>query len=169
MGKRTVNVFLLFLENVGAGIWVGALLTFGFAVAPPLFRGLPSVTQAGGLAAQMLYRINLLEAGAAVMMAVAAVGFLVQAEQRTALRFGKTALAMLMILAFLYYGTVLMERLEYLRTVEIRDFDRFDEATRALRDEFDRLHRRYTYFAQANLFLGIGFLLLSACDRTKGR
>jgi hypothetical protein len=58
-----------------------------------------------------------------------------------------------------------MERMEHLRTVEIRDFDQFTEATRAARDEFDRLHKLYTQLARANLFLGLGFLLLSAFEK----
>jgi hypothetical protein len=165
MSRHVINAFFFFLENVGAGMWVGALATFGFAVARPVFRGLPSVTLAGSITAQVLHRINLLEAGAAAVMAVAAVVFLLQADQRTPIRLGKTLLVVLMAAVLSYYGTAIMDRLEHLRTVEIRDFDHFDEATRALRDEFDRLHRLYTRLAQANLFMGLGFLLLSAFER----
>ena len=163
--KRVVNSLFLFLETLSAGVWVGALLTFGVAVATPVFRGLPSVTQAGSITAQVLHRINGIEASAAALMAVAALVFLVQADQRTPIRLGKTVLVVLMVVAFVYYGTVLMERLEHLRTVDIRDFDHFDETTRALRDEFDQLHKRYTRLAKANLWMGVGFLLLSALER----
>src|SRR5215470_7571716 len=165
MNKRLVNVFFFFLENLGAGIWVGALLTFGAAVALPVFRGLPSLTQAGAITAQILHRINLIETSAATLMAVAALIFLFQRDQRTPLRLSKTALVVLMTMTLLYYGMILMNRMEHLRGVEIRDFDQFSETTRVFRDEFDRLHALYTQLAKANLFMGIGFLLLSAFER----
>jgi uncharacterized membrane protein YozB (DUF420 family) len=163
--KRTINGLFFFLENLGAGVWVGALLTFGLAVAAPLFRTLPSVTQAGGLVAQVLHRINFIEAGAATVMVIAALVFLAQKEQRTPLRIGKAVLAAVMALTLFYYGVSLMERMEHLRTVEIRDFDQWNEATPAFREEFDDLHKLYTQLAQVNLFLGLGFLLLSAFEK----
>jgi hypothetical protein len=70
-----------------------------------------------------------------------------------------------MTAAFLYYGVGIMNRMEHLRAVEIKNFDQIDESARAARDEFDRLHKRYTRLAQANLFLGLGFLVLSAMER----
>jgi uncharacterized protein DUF4149 len=165
MNKRLVNVFFFFLEILGAGIWVGALLTFGAAVALPVFRGLPSLTQAGAITAHILHRINLIETGAATLMAVAALAFLFQREQRTPIRLGKTALVVLMSMTLLYYGMILMNRMEHLRRVEIRDFDQFSETTRVFRDEFDRLHTLYTQLAKGNLLMGIGFLLLSAFEK----
>lgn len=163
--RRILNAIFFFLENLSAGVWVGTLFTFGMAVAAPVFRGLPSVTQAGSITAQILHRINLIEASAAALMVVAAVVFLAQREQRTALRVGKAAVTMLMALLLLYYGMTIMNRLEYLRTVAIRDFDQFSETTHVSRDEFDRLHKLYTQLAQANLLLGVGFLLLSAFEK----
>ena len=165
MSKRLLNAFFFFLENLSAGVWVGALVTFGFAVARPVFRGIPSVTTAGGITAQVLQRINTLETGAAILMVAAALVFLVQADQRTPVRLGKTALVIMMVAVFYYYGTVIMDRLEHLRLVEIRDFDHLDAATAAFREEFDQLHRLYTRLAQANLWMGLGFLFLSAFEK----
>jgi len=165
MGKHLVNAVGFFLENLGAGIWIGALITFGFAVAIPVFRGLPSITLAGEVTAQVLHRINLLESLAAGLMAIAALIFLAQRDQRTAVRLTKTLVMGLMVAAFLYYGTVLMNRMEHLRTVEIQNFDQFTESTRAVRDEFDVLHKRYTRLAGANIFLGLAFLLLSGFEK----
>ena len=165
MSKRIINAFFFFLENLGAGVWIGALATFGFAVAAPVFRGLPSITLAGSLTAQVLHRINLIETIAASLMAVAALVFLAQRAQRTLIRMLKTVVMTLMVICFAYYGTTLMNRLEYLRTVEIQNFDKFEESTRAARDEFDRLHKLYTRLASANVWLGLGFLLLSGFER----
>ena len=163
--KRTINALFFFLENLGAGVWVGTLLTFGLAVAAPVFRGLPSVTQAGGITANVLHRINLIEAGAAALMVIAALVFLTQVDQRTPIRVGKAVLAALMVLTLFYYGVSIMDRMEHLRTVEIRDFDQWSETTRVFRDEFDQLHKLYTQLARANLFMGLGFLLLSAFEK----
>ena len=163
--NRFVNAFFFFLENLGAGVWVGALATFGFAVAAPVFRGLPSVTLAGTLTAQVLHRINLMEMICASFLVLAALVFLAQREQRSRLRIAKTVVVGLMVAVFSYYGTTLMKRMEYLRTVEIQTFDTFDESKRAARDEFDRLHKLYTRLAGANVWLGLGFLLLSGFER----
>ncbi|MBM4257248.1 MAG: DUF4149 domain-containing protein [Deltaproteobacteria bacterium] len=163
--KRFVNSFFFFLENLGAGVWLGTLATFGFAVARPVFRGVPSVTLAGELTAQVLHRINLMEMICASFMALAAFVFLAQREQRTTLRVLKTVVMALMVIAFAYYGHTLMNRMEHLRTVEIQNFDKFEESTRAARDEFDRLHKRYTRLASLNVWLGLGFLLLSGFER----
>lgn len=165
MGRRITNVVFFFLENLGAGLWIGALATFGLAVAAPVFRNLPNLTQAGHITAVILHRINLMETAAATLMAVSALVFLLQKDQRTPVRLAKTTIVVLMTTLFVYYGLLIMDRLEHLRTVEIRDFDQFAETTRVFRDEFDRLHKLYTQLAKANLFLGLGFLLLSACEK----
>lgn len=163
--KRIINALVFFLENLGAGVWIGSLLTFGLAVAAPVFRGLPSITQAGGITAQVLHKINIMETSAAAVMVIAAVVFLAQRDQRTPLRIGKAVLAVAMALLLFYYGVGIMERMEHLRTVEIRDFDQWNETTRGFREEFDRLHQRYTQLVKVNLFLGLGFLLLSAFEK----
>jgi len=165
MGKYLLNSICSFLETLGAGIWIGVLATFGYAVAAPVFRNLPSVTQAGHITALVLHRINLMEAVAAGMMVFAAVVFLIQKEHRTPLRIAKSVIVGLMTAAFLYYGVGMMNRMEHLRTIEIKNFDQFEESARGARDEFDRLHKLYTRLAQANIFLGLGFLLLSGFER----
>jgi len=162
---RFVNTFFFFLENLGAGVWIGALATFGFAVAAPVFHGLPSVTLAGSITAQVLHRINVLEMIAASFMALAAIVFLAQRNQRTPVRICKTVVMTLMVTLFVYYGTTLMNRMEELRTVEIQNFDKFEESTRAARDEFDRLHKLYTRLASVNVWLGLSFLFLSGFER----
>ena len=167
MYKRIAPAFFLFLETVGAGGWVGAIVAFGFAVAGTLFRTLPSITLAGSVNAQILHRLNLLETVAATLMALAALYFLLQPAERTPIRLGKTVLVLLMGSALFCYGTILTDRLEYLRTVEIRDFDHFDVAKQAFRDEFNRLHTLYTRLVGVNLLLGLGFLLLSAFERNR--
>jgi hypothetical protein len=165
VNKTITNAIFFFLENLGAGVWVGALATFGLAVAAPVFRNLPSLTQAGSITALILHRINLIETASATLMALSALVFLLQKDQRTPVRLLKTLVVVLMTMTFLYYGMMIMDRMEHLRTVEIRDFDQFSEAAQPFRDEFDRLHKLYTQLAKANLFMGIGFLFLSAFEK----
>jgi hypothetical protein len=165
MSKRIVNISFFFLENLAVGVWLGALVTFGLAVAAPVFRNLPSVTQAGAITSLVLHRINLIETTAAIVMVISAFVFLLQREQRSPVRLAKTTLVVLMTMTFLYYGLILMNRLEHLRTVEIRDFDHFSEDARVFREEFDRLHSLYTKLVQVNLAMGLGFLFLSACEK----
>ena len=167
MSKPIAKAIFLFLETVGAGGWVGAIVAFGFAVAGTLFRTLPSITLAGSVNAQILHRLNLLEAVAVTLMALSALYFLSQPAERTPIRLSKTVLLLLMGVALFCYGTILTDRLEYLRTVEIRDFDHFDVAKQAFRDEFNRLHTLYTRLVGVNLVLGLGFLLLSAFERNR--
>ncbi|MGE0820991.1 MAG: DUF4149 domain-containing protein [Candidatus Binatia bacterium] len=168
MNKSHLNSVVFFLETLGVGVWIGALVTFGFAVAAPVFRGLPSVTLAGSITAQVLHRINVLETVCAILMVLGTLVFLAQREQRTTIRILKAVIVGFMAGIFLYYGVTLMNRMEYLRTEEIKNFDQFEESTRAARDEFDRLHKRYSRLASANVWLGVGFLLLSGFERKGG-
>lgn len=163
--KRIPNIVFFFLENLGAAIWVGALVAFAFAVAGSVFRELPSINLAGNLNAVILGKLNRLEFIAAGLMAIGTVYFLLQPEERTTLRLWKTALVVLMGGALLVYATVIADRLEHLRVVEIQDFDNFDATKQAFRDEFGRLHQWYTRLVSVNLFMGVGFLFLSACER----
>lgn len=169
MTKRIANVVFVFLENLGVAVWVGALVAFGVAVAGTVFQELPSINMAGNLNARILAKLNRLEFVAAALMAISAVYFLFQAEERTRLRLLKTGLLILMIGTLCVYATVLTDRLEHLRTVDIQDFDHFDVTKQAFRDEFNRLHLLYTRLVSANLFMGLGFLVLSALERQAAR
>ena len=81
------------------------------------------------------------------------------------LRFVKTVLVVSMVVTLIYYALVVGDRLEYLRTVELQDFDNFDTTKQIFRDEFAQLHQRYTQLVKANLGMGVGYLLLSAFER----
>lgn len=163
--KRFLDSVFLFLENLGAGVWIGALVGFGFAVAGTVFREIPTINLAGGVNAAVLLKLNRLEFIAAACMAVSAIYFLLRSEWWSMLRFVKTVLVVGMVLTLIYYALVVGDRLEYLRTVEIQDFDNFDTTKQIFRDEFTQLHQRYTQLVKANLGMGVGYLLLSAFER----
>ncbi len=155
----------IFVETLAAGVWIGALAGFGFAVAGTVFQELPSITLAGNVNAAVLAKLNRLEFIAAASMAVSAVYFLLRSDGWTAVRGVKTLLVVLMVAALLYYVLVVGDRLEYLRVVEIQDFDKFDPTRQGFWDEFARLHQRYTQLVKANLGMGVLYLLLSAFER----
>ena len=118
-----------------------------------------------GCHAAVLSKLNRLEFMAAACMAVSAIYFLLRSEWWSMLRFMKTVLVVSMVLTLIYYALVVGDRLEYLRTVEIQDFDNFDTTKQIFRDEFTQLHQRYTQLVKANLGMGVGYLLLSVFER----
>ncbi len=169
MNKRIPHIAFFFVENLGAAVWVGALVSFGFAVAGTVFQQTPSITLAGNLNAAILGKLNRLEFVAAACMGLGTIYFLPQAAERTRLRVWKAGIWLVMFGVLVIYATMITDRLEHLRTVEIQDFDNFDVAKQAFRDEFGRLHHWYSRLVKANLFLGLGFLFLSACERREAK
>ena len=155
----------VFIETLAAGVWIGALVGFGFAVAGTVFQELPTINLAGNVNAAVLAKLNRLEFVAAAGMAVSAVYFLLRSDWWTAVRLVKTVLVVVMVATLIYYALVVSDRLEYLRVVEIQDFDNFDATKQSVRDEFTRLHHRYTQLVKANLGMGALYLLLSAFER----
>ena len=156
---------VVFFETVGVGIWIGALAGFGYSVAGTVFQELPTITLAGEVNASVLKKLNRLEFAAAASMAVSAIYFLCRSDSWTMVRLSKTALVVGMSLMLIYYALVLGERLEYLRSVEIQNFDVYDAAKQSFRDEFTLLHHRYAQLVKANLCMGVAFLLLSAFEK----
>lgn len=165
MGKRAAHTVFFFVENLGAAVWVGALVTFGFTVAGSVFQEAPSINVAGNINAAILAKLNRLEGMAAACMGLGTLYFLLQEAERTRLRMCKAGIWLLMLAGLLIYATLIADRLEHLRTVEIQDFDNFDPVKQAFRDEFTRLHDWYTRLVKANLLFGLGFVFLSACER----
>ncbi|MCS7013165.1 MAG: hypothetical protein RMI34_00105 [Chloroherpetonaceae bacterium] len=167
MNKPVLNGLFTFLESLGNALWVGAIVMFAFAVAGTVFREAGSINLAGHLNGKILARLNLLEAAGAVLMSVAAIYFLSQAESRNTVRIIKTVLLGVMIVLLIGYGKFLTEQMEHLRLVEIKDFDNFDPAKQPLRDEFNRLHKLYTTLVSVNLLFGLSFMGLSAFSKAK--
>ena len=163
--QRFFDRIFVFIETLAAGVWIGALVGFGFAVAGTVFQELPTTTLAGNVNAVVLAKLNRLEFIAAVGMAVSAVYFLLRSDWWTGVRLVKTVFVVVMVATLIYYALVVGDRLEYLRVVEIQDFDNFDATKQSFRDEFTRLHDRYTQLVKANLGMGVLYLLLSAFER----
>jgi hypothetical protein len=165
MNKPVAHSVFLFIEQLGIAIWIGAIVMFAFAVAGTIFKEAGSINLAGHLNGKVLAKLNLLEATASALLTMSAIYFLVQADERTTLRLIKTAILLLMIGLLLVYGKFVTDRLEFLRVVEIKDFDNFDVSKQAFRDEFNALHKTYTRLVSVNLLLGLVFMGISAFER----
>ena len=163
--KLFFDRLFVFMETLAAGVWIGALAGFGFAVAGTVFQELPTINLAGNVNAAVLAKLNRLEFITAAAMAVSAIYFLLRSDWWTAVRLVKTVLVVGMVATLIYYALVVGDRLEYLRVVEIQDFDKFDTTKQSFRDEFTQLHHRYTQLVKANLGMGVLYLLLSAFER----
>lgn len=165
MNQPIARSIFLFIEQLGVALWIGAIVAFAFAVAGTVFKEAGSVNLAGHLNGKILARLNALEAIASALMSVSAVYFLLQADERATTRFVKVAILLAMIALLVVYGKFLTERLEFLRVEAIKDFDNFDPAKQAFRDEFNSLHKIYTRLMSANLLLGLAFVAISAFER----
>ena len=73
--KLFFDRLFVFMETLAAGVWVGALAGFGFAVAGTVFQELPTINLAGNVNAAVLAKLNRLEFIAAAGMAGSAVYF----------------------------------------------------------------------------------------------
>ncbi|RFM22915.1 MAG: hypothetical protein D0433_13960 [Candidatus Thermochlorobacter aerophilum] len=167
MNKQVFNGIFMFLEQLGSAVWVGGIIMFAVAVAGTVFREAGSINLAGHLNGKILARLNLIETAGAILMSISAVYFMLQPDTRDTTRIVKTVLLGLMVLLLIGYGKFITDQLEYLRTVEIKDFDNFDVSKQAFRDEFNRLHKLYTTLTSANLLMGISFIALSAFSKAK--
>ncbi|MGQ9806305.1 MAG: DUF4149 domain-containing protein [Chlorobiales bacterium] len=168
MNKPIAHSIFLFIEQLGIAIWLGAIVMFAFAVAGTVFKEAGSINLAGHLNGKILAKLNLLEATASALLTISAIYFLLQSDERTTARLIKTAILLLMIGLLVVYGKFVTDRLELLRTVEIKDFDNFDPSKQVFRDEFNVLHKTYTRLVSVNLLLGLAFMGISAFERKGG-
>ncbi|MFQ3597911.1 MAG: DUF4149 domain-containing protein [Chloroherpetonaceae bacterium] len=168
MNKSIAHSAFLFIEQLGIALWIGAIVMFAFAVAGTVFKEAGSINLAGHLNGKILAKLNLLEATASALLTVSAIYFLLQSDERTTARLIKTAILLVMIGLLVVYGKVVTDRLEFLRVVEIKDFDNFDVSKQAFRDEFNALHKTYTRLVSVNLLLGLVFMGISAFERRGG-
>ncbi len=165
MNKSIAHSIFYFIEQLGIAVWIGAIVMFAFAVAGTIFKEAGSINLAGHLNGKVLAKLNMLEATASALLTISAIYFLLQSDERTTARLIKTAILLVMIALLVVYGKVVTDRLEFLRVVEIKDFDNFDVSKQAFRDEFNSLHKTYTRLVSVNLLLGLVFMGISAFER----
>jgi D-alanyl-lipoteichoic acid acyltransferase DltB (MBOAT superfamily) len=163
-------VFLSILKSLSLGVWLGALIMLGYAVAGPIFQQLPSKTLAGAVNGVILSRMNRMEwACAIVALASSCVLFFLKWNDGSrTLRLTETAaIFVAMILLWIYSGFI-TDRMNALRST-IGDFDHPQKSAQYIeaKSEFDGLHHRYTALVSANMILILGGFILSMVNSRK--
>ncbi|HZK75898.1 MAG TPA: hypothetical protein VFD13_03235 [Candidatus Kapabacteria bacterium] len=160
-------VFLSILKSLSLGVWLGALIMLGYAVAGPIFQQSPSKTLAGAINGIILGRMNNIEWVCwAVAFACSAI-LLVLKWNNGGRTLRVIELAVIIVTAILLwsYSFRITSKMEPLRAT-IGDFDhprQTAEYTEA-KAEFDSLHHAYTMLVSVNMVLILGAFVLSAAS-----
>ncbi|MCS7154764.1 MAG: primosomal replication protein [Bacteroidetes bacterium] len=165
----------------GLVLWLGALIAFGYAVAPLHFTLLKEIgtsaqvidgqpgsygprTVAGYLTGAVLERIRTLEFWGAAALAVGTALLWLGRRHRPRWLLARSLFVGLMVGTFAVYAGAIAPQMEALRR-ELRSFDLpAEQDKRPARAQFERLHRWYSRLAGATLVLGISLLGLSGLD-----
>ncbi|MFI5202383.1 MAG: DUF4149 domain-containing protein [Candidatus Kapaibacterium sp.] len=151
------------LKTLALGVWLGALIMMGYAVAGPIFQHSPSKTLAGAINGVILGRMNTIEW---VSWAVAFVcsSVTLYLNWNAALGFRIAELAMIAAAGVLlwFYSVRFSSRMETLRAT-IGDFDHPKQTTEYVqaKSEFDSLHHVYTTLVSTNMVLILSGFVLS--------
>jgi hypothetical protein len=158
------------LKSLSLGLWLGALIMLGYAVAGPIFQQLPSKTLAGTVNGIILARMNRIEWVCAIVALASScvLLFLKWDDGFHTLRLTETAaIFVAMILLWIYSGSI-TDRMNALRST-IGDFDHPQQTAQYIeaKSEFDGLHHRYTALVSANMILILGGFVLSMVNSRK--
>lgn len=158
------SMILSILKSLFLGIWLGALIMLGYAVAGPLFQHLPSKTLAGSVNAIILGRMNSIEWVCSIGALLMSTTQLVRNGRKSGKRLRIAELAMLLMTLMLLwtYSSRITARMETLRTT-IGDFDHPQQSIQYVeaKTEFDKLHHTYTALVSANMMLVLAAFVLS--------
>ena len=165
-----MQLILSILKSLSLGLWLGALIMLGYAVAGPIFQQLPSKTLAGTVNGVILSRMNHLEWVCAIVALASSCVLLVLrwSDGSQTLRLTETAaIFVAMIMLWIYSGSI-TDRMNTLRST-IGDFDHPQQTTQYIeaKSEFDSLHHRYTALVSANMILILGGFVLSMVNSRK--
>ena len=157
-------ITLSVLKSLALGVWLGALIMLGIAVAGPIFRQSPSRTLAGEINATILSRMNSIEWVCLAIAALCTVAMLAmdwKSGPRTQ-RIVETVMIVIMAGVLWYYASGISSRMTELRG-EIKDFDNPRETTEYVeaRTEFDALHKSYTRMVGINMLLILGSFVVT--------
>ena len=157
-------MILSILKTLALGIWLGALLMLGFAVAGPIFQQLPSKTLAGTVNGIILGRMNTIEWFCGIFAfacSVSSLAFYWRGRFRT-LRIVEVASILVTVVLLWIYSISITSDMQMLRAT-IGDFDHPKETQEyeQAKLEFDELHHRYTTLVSINMVLILGTFVIS--------
>jgi hypothetical protein len=158
------------LKTLSLGIWLGALIMLGYAVAGPIFHELPSKTLAGVVNGIIIGRMNQIEWVCAIVALVSSVVLLILkwSDGSRTLRLIEFAAIFGAIIILWIYSNPTTDRMNTLRST-IGDFDHPRQTTEyvSAKSEFDSLHHTYTALVSANMILILGGFVLSMVNSRK--
>lgn len=156
-----MNALLKFLEVLGLGTWVGAIIYFSFIVAPGAFATLKDRDQAGAMVGYSLSRLHFLGLIAGLLYFVAA--FVLVREMKDLLEPAIIGVALMMAITIFSQARVTAPmhdlRLQ-MGSVEAAPKDN------PLRVEFDRLHDLSVGLEAAVLVIGVAALFFTVRNPT---
>jgi uncharacterized membrane protein len=159
--------FLRGVENLFLGLWVGGLVFLAAFTAPVVFKAFESSAIAGSVVAVIIQKFSQMEYMLALVLFFAAIALLLITEKNWV----RTYVSIVLVLMFLFvtlYAKVWRPQMSVLR-VQVSSFDVPPEQDSSpARQEFEKLHRRYTVLVTVNLLLGVSVLLLKGFE-TAGR
>ena len=159
--------FLRGVENLLLGLWVGGLIFLAAFTAPVLFKAFESRSAAGSVVAAIIQKFSRMEYMLALILFFVAIVLLLITEKNWV----RTYVSIALILMFLFvtlYSRVWRPQMSALR-IQVTNFDVPPEQDSSpARQEFEKLHRRYTALVTVNLLLGISVLVLKGFE-TAGR
>jgi len=155
--------FLRGVENLLLGLWVGGLVFLAAFTAPVIFKAFASRAAAGAVVAVILQKFSRMEYLLALILFFVAIVLLLITEKNWV----RTYVSIALILMFLFvtlYGRVWRPQMSALR-VQVSNFDiPAEQDTSPARQEFEKLHRRYTALVTVNLLLGVSVLVLKGFE-----
>jgi hypothetical protein len=150
---------ILTLRQLALGVWLGALLMLGIAVAGRIFQLSPSKTLAGEINGVILGRMNTIEWVCGIIALFPSLSLVLLPNASRSLFERSIAVAGIGITLVLlwWYSSAITGRMTELRAT-IQDFDhpRADAAYVAAKEEFDSLHHRYTALVGINMIVILG-------------
>lgn len=153
-------LFLNAIQYLMLALWVGAIFGFGVLFAPVLFASLPSRETAGGIAGNVLARIDTLGLIAGGIMLVVTALQAIDSGW-TALDLGRLLTAAVMLALVSVNATTVRQRLSAAKEKMERSIDEYAQDD-PLRREYNQLHRTSRLLFSANLLLGMLLIVLSA-------
>ncbi len=160
-------MILSIFKSLALGVWLGALIMLGYAVAGPIFQHSPSKTLAGTINGIILGRMNQVEwvcASLALLSSIILLVLNLKSGVQT-LRIVELGVIFFAAVILWVYSQNITRRMETLRAT-IGDFDHPKQTTEYVeaKKEFDSLHHTYTGLVSANMLLILGGFVLSVIN-----
>ncbi len=145
------------------GLWVGGLVFLAAFAAPAIFKAFGSPAAAGPVVAAIIQKFSRMEYFLALFLFFIALVLLLLTEKSGTRTYVSLALVFMFLLATLYIR-VWQPRMSELR-IQIANFDvPAEQDSSPARQEFEKLHRRYTSLVMVDLLLGVSVLVLKGFE-----